>query len=229
MKYIYIFLIAVLANISFQHTVFAYDYYTDNGMNYSNEQFRRDMKSYLDEQMQRQENQELLDRIRSNNSGHSQEDVQRLQEQFDKQKQDNEKTIEEMRKMIDEVNSNSAQLLNEKETYENTKAFCSSLKEKYQQSGASVELVASCKKYGVDIPVLKNTSNEMSFEEIMAMGNNKKTPEKNTKDLQLQKSPTLDEILADMDTPQESVKPEQKQKFFTRVVQKVKSLIFWWR
>ena len=221
MKYIYIFLIAVLANISFQHTVFAYDYYTDNGTAYSNEQFRRDMKSYLDEQMQRQENQELLDRIRSNNySGHSQEDVQRLQEQFDKQKQDNEKTIEEMKKMINEINADSVQLLNEKETYENTKAFCISLKEKYQQSGTSVELALSCKKYGVIIPIKKD---EVIYS---------KTTEEPIKE-EYKPSPTLDEILADMDTPQENIKteqiPKQKLNFFTRVIDKVRSFFFWWR
>ena len=216
MKYIYIFLIAVLANISFQHTVFAYDYYTDNGTAYSNEQFRRDMKSYHDEQMKRQENQELLDRIRSNNSNHSAEDVQKLQEQFDKQKQDNEKTIEEMRKMIDEVNANSAQLLDEKETYENTKAFCISLKEKYQQSGTSVELALSCKKYGVIIPI---KIDEVSYS---------KTTKEPIKE-EYKPSPTLDEILADIETSQESVKLEQKPKLFRRVIDKVKSFFFWWR
>lgn len=204
-----------MANLTFQTNAFAYDYYSDNGMNYSDEQFKRDMKSYLDEQMTRQENQELLDRIRSKGNGHTDTDIQILQEKFNQQQKDNQMTLDQMKQMVDSVNADTAKLLQEKETYQNTRTFCLSLAEKYALSGATSDLVTNCRKYNVEIPLEKKVTTVARKESV------KEEP----------REQTLDEILA---SPSSSTTPiaqevSQKQSFFKRAVSHIKGWFSWLR
>ena len=93
---------AIVTSLLFCNTTFAYNYYTDNGTTYSNEQFRRDIKSYLDDQTSRQQNQDLLNTI---NAGYSniktQFEIDQMQKQLDTAKKNYDDTSAQIKEVQD--------------------------------------------------------------------------------------------------------------------------------
>ena len=151
----------IVTSLLFCNNTFAYNYYTDNGATYSNEQFRRDVKSYLDDQSQRQENQDIINAM---NAGYSniktQSDIEQMQKQLDKAKE-NSVTLDDQIKQTQELINQQNQIMLEQKKlregqqkeYEYKNAVCKDVEAKYREQGVTQGLSDNCAQYGVTIKV----------------------------------------------------------------------------
>lgn len=155
-KIIYILPVLTLF-VLLTNTSFAFNYYTDNGAIYSNEQFRRDVKSYLDTQLQRQENQDLINNLYNNYSNHkSQFELEQFQQKIEEANQREVELSNQIKEVQEVINQQRSNAEKEDIVYKNTNAFCIELKSEYQTEGVIEELANSCLKYGVFIKTRSN-------------------------------------------------------------------------
>lgn len=150
-KTFYILSIITLSTLS-SNDIFAYGETT-----YSSEQFRMDIKSYLDDQVFRQKTQDIINDL---NSGYSNTqrnfDINMMQQQLDASKKSYDDTSEQIRQVQEVINQQNKILLEQKktddenQTYKNSKALCEEVKIKYPE-GVMRDLSDNCIKYGVYI------------------------------------------------------------------------------
>lgn len=167
-------LLFVLA-LAFPFSAMAYSF--DDVGHYTDEQFRLDVKSYLDQQVTRQTNQDfqnslqnaeqksrsqvqnILDTYRVQQTGHLLDlDIQQMQQQIEQSKENSKRLddqIDQINVLLSQQQSSIAEqkkLDDEQQVYANTNAFCKSLEPQYRDTGTTKELSEGCAKYGVFIP-----------------------------------------------------------------------------
>lgn len=157
---LYIFTIISLSVLTLNKS-FAYSYYNQYSGSYSDEQFRTDIKSYLDDEKMRQENQDIINNLNNTNSYYNSQ-MKEIQNKLDSIKKEKEET----QKAIDDVYNNYLQQQQAKEN-ENQKIIndnknkCLDYKIAYT-NGEDVykDGVASiCKDYGIEIIKKVETQN----------------------------------------------------------------------
>lgn len=159
-KIIYIFSVLVFSMLS-TNTTFAYNYYTDNGATYSNEQFQRDVKSYLDSQMTRQENQDLINNINQAYSGvKTQFEIDQMQKKLDEAKKNYDDTSAQIKQVQDLIYQQNLIIAEQKKLkeaeqkeYDYKNAVCKEVEAKYNGVVEIQSLADNCAKYDVYLRV----------------------------------------------------------------------------
>lgn len=242
MKKIIYILPVLIISVLFTNTSFAYNYYTDNGTTYSNEQFRRDVKSYLDDQTTRQQNQDLLNTI---NTGYSnvktQFEIDQMQKELDKAKANNtslDNQIKQVQELINQQNQimiEQKKLNDEKEVYANTNVFCKSLDIKYRAEGVTQDLKDNCAKYGVTMTTSVELHNAKLERPDILKTNTVKRPafldeKPENENINLVKKYNLLDLDTATTTSTTTMQAEMpiKKSFLRKTFEKMKSFFVWW-
>lgn len=227
---------AIVTSLLFCNTTFAYDPYTDNGTTYSNEQFRRDIKSYLDDQTTRQQNQDLLNNI---NAGYSnvktQFEIDQMQKELDKAKANNASLDDQIKQTQELINQQNQIMIEQKKLrdqeqkeYDYKNSVCKEVEAKYAEQGVMQSLSDNCAKYGVYIKVesiqkpvtntqkVKNAKQPVYLDEKPASENIIKKYNL----LDLDTSTTTSTTTIQTETP-------VKKSFYRKTIDKIRSLFNW--
>lgn len=166
MKKLFYILTILLSLFSFTNTSFAY---------YTNEQFRTDIKSYIDYEKDRQmwqdwrqQDRDFTDNLNSRYSNiNRQYDIDKAKEELQKQQDEYNKTTETIKQTQELIKQQNLLMVeqkkvaDEKAVYDNTNAYCKSLALQYLNEGVTEDLASNCAKYGVVI----KTTNQITTEE----------------------------------------------------------------
>lgn len=231
-KIIYILFTLVLSAIS-ANTSFAYNYYTDNGATYTNEQFQRDVKSYLDTQVERQQNQDLINNINQAYSGiKTQYEIDQMQKKLDEAKKNYDDTSAQIKQVQDLIVQQNMIMLEQKKLkeaeqkeYDYKNSICKEVETKYPQ-GVMQTLADNCAKYGVYLKI-ENTEPVA----VTSKTQTKKAPRPAF--LDEPKDTQMPDILKDVATQTPSTTTVQSESvvhksFVRKTFERIKSFFTWW-
>lgn len=232
-KLIYIFSVLVLSVLS-ANTSFAYNYYTDNGATYSNEQFQRDVKSYLDTQVERQQNQDLINNINQAYSGvKTQFEIDQMQKKLDEAKKNYDDTSAQIKQVQDLIYQQNLIIAEQKKLkeaeqkeYEYKNAVCKEVDAKYNGVVEIQSLADNCAKYDVYLKVEKPKT-----ETVVEKTTVKKAPRPAF--LDEQNDVPMPDILKDVATQTVSTTTMHNEtivqkSFIRKTFEKIKSFFAWW-
>lgn len=219
---IYILTVLILfPNISYSYT----------GTTYSSEQFRIDMKSYLDEQQFREKSQDIINNMNAGyDNAQRQFEMNIMQRQLEDSKKDmveTDRQINEVKELINQQNqiiSEQKKLKDQKEVYTNTKAFCESLKLKYTE-GVNRDLSDNCMKY--DVYIKTQVVPRPSLLDDPIEENVKILPKTKVKSVKDVSASSTETYTTSSQVSNTNIINIPKQSLYAKTIQKIRSLFGW--